>query len=123
VETETFCLELTLELAEAGIFMEAMRNIPQPSQLDDWLLYEKLETEKIRRAFGEQSMAEFTKRKEQDRLRLKQAKRALEFRSSVADPIDWEFFQLRNRAVTTLDERTRPDIRDIISRPNVKLSG
>jgi hypothetical protein len=57
-QTGAYQLELTIERVDGQVSMESVTRIPQPSQLDDWWLYKKLEAEKIRRTEGEGRLLE-----------------------------------------------------------------
>lgn len=49
VNTEVYRLELILERLHGQRPMYELRRIPRPSQLDDWKVYERLESDKLKR--------------------------------------------------------------------------
>ena len=84
IDRDTYRLELTVEHVEDQRSMESIRTIPQPSQLDDWQLYERLESEKIRKSMGEQKLLEWRILREQDKLDKAHWQRARAFTSSLS---------------------------------------
>ncbi len=82
--TGIYRLELTIERVEGQLPMDAVAKIPRPSQLDDWQLYEKLETEKIRKIKGERELLQWRLHREEDKLDRAQWQRARAFTSSIS---------------------------------------
>ncbi len=64
--------------------MEIIKRIPLPSQLDDWKLYERLETENIRKCKGEQQLLEWQMHREEERLERACWQRARAFTKSLS---------------------------------------
>ncbi|KAK3322456.1 hypothetical protein B0H66DRAFT_601906 [Apodospora peruviana] len=85
VNSEVYKLELVLErVLDRGVSAWAgVLAIPLPSQLDEWALYEKYETEKIRQATSEQQAFQWKMENEQERIDREQWRRVREFRNSV----------------------------------------
>lgn len=52
INTDLYTLRLTLERIPGQRHMDNILQIPKPSQLDDWKLYEQLERDRIRRTEG-----------------------------------------------------------------------
>ncbi|KAK3356924.1 PUA-like domain-containing protein [Lasiosphaeria hispida] len=98
--TETYFLELVLERAEGQLPMDDVMNIPMPSQLDDWRLFEKLEAENIRQTTGEQEALEWRMRNEEDRREREEWQRVREFRSSISAGADRQAAGLSPLTVT-----------------------
>ncbi|KAL7937568.1 PUA-like domain-containing protein [Trichoderma chlorosporum] len=69
---------VTLERIPGQPNMVDLAKVPQPSQMDDWLLFEKFEGEMIRQHRGEQSFLEWKLLKAQERMEQRQWRRALE---------------------------------------------
>lgn len=58
--SEVYTLRLTLERLPHQTPMEEIANIPKPSQLDDWRLYEQLERARVRKTEGRTKFDEWT---------------------------------------------------------------
>lgn len=58
--------------------MADLAKAPRPSQMDDWVLFEKFEGEMIRQNHGEQSFLDWKVMKAQERMEQRQWRRALE---------------------------------------------
>lgn len=58
--------------------MTNLAKVPRPSQMDDWVLFEKFEGETIRQNHGEQSFLDWKMMKAQERMERRQWRRALE---------------------------------------------
>ncbi|KAL6910642.1 hypothetical protein GGI43DRAFT_427205 [Trichoderma evansii] len=69
---------VTLERVAGQPSMADLAKVPRPSQMDDWLLFEKLEGEMIRQNHGEQSFLDWKLMKAQERMEQRQWRRALE---------------------------------------------
>ncbi|KAF7543880.1 hypothetical protein G7046_g9911 [Stylonectria norvegica] len=82
-QTELHRVILTLERVEGQCPMEEIVQIPRPSQLDDWLLFEKYEGEMVKQRRGDQGFLEWKIEKGQERIDKEQYKRALAFHASV----------------------------------------
>lgn len=63
--------------------MEEKQDVPKPSQLDDWALYEKLEGDKIRMVHGEAKYLEWKLTREREKIEREDWKRARLFKASV----------------------------------------
>lgn len=74
-------LEPQLDLGSAA--WAAIKAVPLPSQRDDWHLYIRLETEKVRHAKGELKAFDWRVREEVDRADREDAQRVRNFRTSV----------------------------------------
>ena len=57
--------------------------IPRPSQMDDWLLFEKYEGEMVRQSRGNQGFLDWKTAKAEGNLELEQWKRALELSTEL----------------------------------------
>jgi len=57
-------MEVTLERVDGQTSMERIKQIPRPSQLDDWHFYERLEAEKIQQREGAIAYSEWARKKE-----------------------------------------------------------
>jgi hypothetical protein len=82
--TETSTLELTLERVRYQKPMSTLKQIPRPSQLDDWELYEKLEGNHIRDTQGKTAFSEWCIQREREKLDRADWIRDKEFRASVS---------------------------------------
>ncbi|KAL7946309.1 PUA-like domain-containing protein [Trichoderma barbatum] len=69
---------ITLERISGQPNMTDLAKVPRPSQMDDWVLFEKFEGEMIRQHHGEQSFLEWKLMKAQERMEQRQWRRALE---------------------------------------------
>ncbi|KAI1268678.1 hypothetical protein F5Y18DRAFT_424041 [Xylariaceae sp. FL1019] len=78
-------LELTLERVPNQRPCEELRQIPKPSQMDDWYLYEKLEGDQIKLVQGETKYLEWTLRRREEKADLESWQTARLFRASLAD--------------------------------------
>ncbi|KAI0166457.1 PUA-like domain-containing protein [Xylariaceae sp. FL1272] len=78
-------LELTLERVPNQRPCEELRQIPKPSQLDDFFLYEKLEGEKIKLMQGEAKYLEWTLRRREEKADLESWQAARLFRASLSE--------------------------------------
>jgi hypothetical protein len=83
VNTEVHRLELTLERIAGQAPLEDIRKIPKPSQLDDWILFEKLEAEMIKQTRGNQGFLAWKVVREEDRIDRENWRRAREFQASL----------------------------------------
>lgn len=72
-------LSLTLERVEGQTPMHELTAIPQPSQVDEWRLYEKHEGEMIRSRYGEGRFLEWKMYKAQETMDREQASRMADF--------------------------------------------
>ncbi|KAI0420028.1 PUA-like domain-containing protein [Xylaria grammica] len=89
--TNKYRLELTLERATDQRPFESICNVPKPSQLDDWALYEKLEGDKVKLLQGEASYLEWKLKRQEEKVDREEWQRATLFRASfslsgAADP-------------------------------------
>ncbi|KAL7626316.1 hypothetical protein AAE478_003088 [Parahypoxylon ruwenzoriense] len=64
--------------------LEEMAQIPRPSQLDDWALYEKLEGDKIKLLQGDSSYLEWKLRRQEEKIDREEWRRARLFRASFS---------------------------------------
>ncbi|KKP07675.1 hypothetical protein THAR02_00211 [Trichoderma harzianum] len=69
---------ITLERIPGQPNIADLAKVPRPSQVDDWLLFEKFEGEMIRQHHGEQSFLDWKLMKAQERMERRQWRRALE---------------------------------------------
>ncbi|UKZ80605.1 hypothetical protein TrVFT333_008367 [Trichoderma virens FT-333] len=69
---------VTLERISGQPNIVDLAKVPRPSQMDDWVLFEKLEGEMIRQHRGEQSFLDWKLMKAQERMEQRQWRRALE---------------------------------------------
>ncbi|KAK1245059.1 hypothetical protein MKX08_004688 [Trichoderma sp. CBMAI-0020] len=69
---------VTLERVAAQSSMTNLAKVPRPSQMDDWVLFEKFEGEMVRQNHGEQSFLDWKVMKAQERMEQRQWRRALE---------------------------------------------
>ncbi|GFP53894.1 hypothetical protein TASIC1_0003027200 [Trichoderma asperellum] len=69
---------VTLERVAGQPSMTNLAKVPRPSQMDDWVLFEKFEGEMIRQNHGEQSFLDWKMMKAQERMERRQWRRALE---------------------------------------------
>ncbi|KAM0462835.1 hypothetical protein ACHAPV_003660 [Trichoderma viride] len=69
---------VTLERVAGQPSMADLAKAPRPSQMDDWVLFEKFEGEMIRQNHGEQSFLDWKVMKAQERMEQRQWRRALE---------------------------------------------
>ncbi|PON28036.1 hypothetical protein TGAM01_v203173 [Trichoderma gamsii] len=69
---------VTLERIAGQPSMADLAKVPRPSQMDDWVLFEKFEGEMIRQNHGEQSFLDWKVMKAQERMEQQQWRRALE---------------------------------------------
>ncbi|KAI1378214.1 hypothetical protein F4677DRAFT_412485 [Hypoxylon crocopeplum] len=84
-KTNIYRLELTLErVADQKKSQDEIKNIPSPSQLDDWNLFEKLEGDKIRLLQGETSYLEWKLRRQAEQIDREEWRRARLFRASFS---------------------------------------
>ncbi|KAI1426733.1 PUA-like domain-containing protein [Xylaria sp. FL1777] len=79
-------LELTLERAEDQRPFESISNVPKPSQLDDWALYEKLEGDKVKLLEGDSSYLEWKLKRQEEKADREEWQRARLFRASFSIP-------------------------------------
>jgi len=56
-------MELTMERVGGQTNLESIKNVPKPSQLDDWITYERVEAEMIQQIEGAAAYGEWTKKK------------------------------------------------------------
>ncbi|KAL6867938.1 hypothetical protein J3F83DRAFT_761322 [Trichoderma novae-zelandiae] len=77
-QTRLHRIIVTLERIPDQPNMTGLAKIPLPSQMDDWLLYEKFEGEMIRQHRGEQSFLDWKLMKAQERMEQRQWRRALD---------------------------------------------
>ncbi|KAH9900587.1 PUA-like domain-containing protein [Xylariomycetidae sp. FL2044] len=82
--TNVYRLELTLERLADQARIEDIRNIPKPSQLDDWNLYEKLEGDKIKLLKGEASYLEWRLLRQEEKIERNQWQRSRLIRQSFS---------------------------------------
>jgi hypothetical protein len=75
VNTETYKLEVTLERVKDQRSLEEICRIPRPSQMDDYVMYKKMECEIIKQKFGEQGLAHWKERKEEQAIEWQQWRR------------------------------------------------
>ncbi|KAK8092095.1 YDG/SRA domain-containing protein [Apiospora hydei] len=83
IVSETYRLELRLQRVLEQRPMDELKRTPQPSQLDDWALYEKLEGNEMKR-IGNAKYMEWNIQKEEDRLDRESWRRDCEFRASFS---------------------------------------
>ncbi|KAK0621545.1 hypothetical protein B0T17DRAFT_617981 [Bombardia bombarda] len=87
-DTEIYRLELQLErVRDTPQSLATLLQIPLPSQMDDWRLFEKLEAEKIRQATGEQGAVNWRVQKEEDQHEREQWHRIRDFRKSITSGV------------------------------------
>ena len=79
-------LELTLERVAGQKPIKEVAQIPRPSQLDDWHLFEKLEGDKIKRARGDAGFLEWKLRRKHEKEDREEWKRSRLFRDSFSFP-------------------------------------
>jgi hypothetical protein len=77
-------LVLTLERVARQRPFEDIRNIPKPSQLDDWTLFDKLEGDKVKLLQGEPSYLEWKLRRQEEKFDCEEWRRASQFRASFS---------------------------------------
>jgi hypothetical protein len=82
--TNTFRLELTLERVPSQTPLREIENIPRPSQMDDWGIFEKLEAELIKQKEGHQGFLEWKMRNEEEKVDREHWRRAREFTASLS---------------------------------------
>lgn len=83
--SEVYTLRLTLERFPNQKPMEDILNIPKPSQLDDWKLYEQLERTRIRKTEGQAKLDEWTAGRKAERIERNQWRHSREFKISLRD--------------------------------------
>ncbi|ETS06369.1 hypothetical protein M419DRAFT_4649 [Trichoderma reesei RUT C-30] len=84
-QTRLHRIVVTLERISKQPSMTELARIPLPSQMDDWLLFEKHEGEMIRQHRGEQSFLEWKLMKAQERMDRRQWRRALEVGAALTN--------------------------------------
>ncbi len=84
ISTNTHRLELTLERVTNQKPIESIMDIPKPSQVDDWKLFEKLEGDKIKLTQGDSSYLEWKLRAQGEKLDREEWKRTRLFRASFS---------------------------------------
>ncbi|KAJ8121605.1 hypothetical protein ONZ43_g1985 [Nemania bipapillata] len=77
-------LELTLERAAGQAPFEYLRQVPRPSQMDDWALYGKLEGDKIKLLQGESSYLEWKLKQREEQISREEWLRSKLFRASFS---------------------------------------
>ncbi|KAI0878352.1 hypothetical protein GGS24DRAFT_518140 [Hypoxylon argillaceum] len=77
-------LELTLERAADQRPFDYVREVPKPSQLDDWALYQKLEGDKIKLLQGESSYLQWKLEQRKEKVERDEWQRARLFKASFA---------------------------------------
>ncbi|RYP42971.1 hypothetical protein DL768_010149 [Monosporascus sp. mg162] len=87
-KTNTHRLELTLERVADQKPIEDITGIPEPSQLDDWKLFEKLEGDKIKLTQGEASYLEWKLSRRGEQVEREEWRRSRLFRSSFSYPFE-----------------------------------
>lgn len=65
--------------------MEEVVNLPKPSQLDEWELYEQLESGRIRQTLGQVKFDHWAIRRNIERIERDQWRRSREFRLSMME--------------------------------------
>jgi hypothetical protein len=78
-----YTLEMHLEPAQDWRMTDELMQIPKPSQLDDWRLYQKLEIERIKHEKGEAAAIDWGIWNSTDNLEREEAKRVRTFKASV----------------------------------------
>lgn len=80
---------LTLERVPGQRPLEDIAAVPEPSQLDDWQLFEKYEGEMIRQRRGDQGYLAWKTTKAEERINLEQWRRTLELRAELRGGMSW----------------------------------
>lgn len=83
--SEVYTLRLTLERLPRQRSMDEILLIPKPSQLDDWLLYEKLERERIRQTQGPVKLDNWTIARDVERLERDHWRRSRDFKAALRE--------------------------------------
>lgn len=83
--SEVYTLRLTLERLPRQRSMDEILLIPKPSQLDDWILYEELERDRIRQTQGLVKFDDWTIARDLERLERDQWRRSNVFRSALLE--------------------------------------
>lgn len=83
--SEVYTLRLTLERVPGQRPMEEIIDIPKPSQLDEWSLYEQLERDRIRQTQGQVKFDSWTMGRNIERIERDQWRRSREFRISMRE--------------------------------------
>lgn len=83
--SEVYTLRLTLERLPGQKPMDQIIQIPRPSQLDDWHLYEQLERDQIRQTQGRVKFDNWTIARDVERIERDQWRRNRGFRNSTRD--------------------------------------
>ncbi|KAJ9154729.1 PUA-like domain-containing protein [Pleurostoma richardsiae] len=86
VNTNIYRLEVTLDRVKGQKSMDDVKKTPKPSQIDDWHLYEKLESEWIKQRQGDTAFMDWRMRREEEKVDREQWRRTREFRSSLSAP-------------------------------------
>ena len=71
------CLRLEYVEKEQPLIAD-LKKIPQPSQLDDWRLFENYEGEMVRRKRGDRGFLDWKMAKAQERMAQEQSKRTMQ---------------------------------------------
>lgn len=74
-------MRFILERVPGQTPMDEILHIPRPSQLDDWILYEKLERERIKQTEGDARLTEWMIRRDKERIERGHWRRSRAFKS------------------------------------------
>lgn len=85
INTDLYTLRLTLERMPGQKHMDDILQIPKPSQLDDWKLYEQLERDRIRRTEGKVKFDHWTNIRNAEKLERESWRRSREPKISIRD--------------------------------------
>ncbi|KAK7717636.1 hypothetical protein SLS64_003131 [Diaporthe eres] len=82
--TEMYTMRLILERVPGQTPIDEILHIPRPSQLDDWILYEKLERERIKQTEGDARLTEWIIRRDKERIERGHWRRSRAFKSEMS---------------------------------------